>query len=112
MKYEIDRRAKLSYEDFAREYMYPCKPVIMTGALDHWRAMQRWTPEFFKSEFGTMKLNVGDTEYGQEGYGKKKNEFTMAEFIDQVIASTDEKPAPYFRRASVPHMFPSIKDDI
>jgi histone arginine demethylase JMJD6 len=36
----------------------------------------------------------------------------MARFIDRVLASTEENPAPYFRNRILYEMFPSLKDDI
>ena len=48
MTNSIDHREKLSYEQFAKEYLYANKPVIITDALRDWKALRRWTPEFFK----------------------------------------------------------------
>src|SRR5262245_23299190 len=59
-----------------------------------------------------MKFSIDDTEYGREGYGKAVSDYTMAEFIDRMLASTDENPAPYFRRKHLYSMFPSLKEDI
>jgi histone arginine demethylase JMJD6 len=113
MRSDIEYRRDLSYQEFAEGYLYPNKPVVMSGVLDQWNALKRWTPEFFKAEFGAMKFNISDTEYGQEGHGKNAGtEFTMAEFIDRVLASTEENPAPYFRRQCVYGMFPSLKEDM
>src|SRR5262245_42502515 len=96
---QIERRANLSYEEFSDRYLYPNKPVILTDAIKRWKAISRWTPEFFRSEFADMRFEIGG-EMGGTGYGSepvRKAPFTMPEFIDRVLSSTDENPAPYFR---------------
>ena len=109
----IKREANLSYEDFARKYLYTNTPVIVTDALRHWKAVQRWTPEFFKSEFGDMKFSIASTEYGQKGHKQEKAaDYNMAQFIDAVLASNEERPAPYFRNRILSQLFPSLVQDI
>ena len=113
MSFAIERRHRLSYETFAREYLYPCKPVIVTGALDRWKALGRWTPELFRSEFSGMKVRIKDREYGQAGAGAAAPaEFTMPDFIDRVLASTEANPAPYFRNQDLFALFPSLRADV
>ena len=51
---QIDRRAGLSREQFEREYLRPLRPVILTDAISHWRALGRWSPQFFKEEYGDL----------------------------------------------------------
>ena len=60
MKFEIERRENLSYEEFAREYLYPLKPVIVTDAFRGWQALKHWTPKFFKQEFGGMTFSINE----------------------------------------------------
>jgi histone arginine demethylase JMJD6 len=113
MQVDIDYRTNLSYEEFAAEYLYPCKPVVVRDALRQWKALERWTPEFFKSEFGRLKFTINDTEYGQARYGRNSGtEFTMEQFIDSVLASTEQSPAPYFRNKILYDIFPSLKQDV
>ncbi len=110
---EIERRKGLSYEEFAETYLYPLKPVIITDAIRHWKALSRWTPEFFKAEFGNMQLNIKGSEKGQAGYGGQSAvDCTMAEFIDRVLCSTEENPAPYLRNQVLQELFPSLRQDI
>ena len=45
---EIERRKDLPYEEFACDYLFPHKPVVISGALDKWPAMTKWSPDFFK----------------------------------------------------------------
>jgi histone arginine demethylase JMJD6 len=73
MTNSIDRREKLSYEQFAKEYLYANKPVIITDALREWKARRRWTPEFFKKEFGSMKFTLDDNSKGKTGYKSQGN---------------------------------------
>jgi len=114
MKFEIERRKNLSYEEFAREYLYPLKPVVVTDAFSGWRAMGRWTPEFFKQEFGRMKFILNEDPNQRSGYKDNEigTEYTMSRFIDRVNESTDENPAPYFRNRVLYDLFPSLKQDI
>jgi histone arginine demethylase JMJD6 len=113
MKFEIEHRANLSYEDFAEHYLFPSKPVVITDAIRHWKALSRWTPEFFKREFGDMKFTIGDGKDVKTDYkGNGSVEYTMAGFIDRVLDSTEENPAPYFRNRILYDLFPSLKQDI
>jgi histone arginine demethylase JMJD6 len=115
MKTEIERREKLSYEAFAREYLYANKPVVITDALREWKALKRWSPEFFKKEFAQMKFTLNEDLKGKAGYkgnGGSGVEYTMDSFIDRVLSSTKENPAPYYRNQVLYELFPSLKDDI
>jgi hypothetical protein len=58
MKINVERRSNLSHEEFRREYLVPNKPVVVTDAIRQWKALSRWTPEFFRREFGDMKFVI------------------------------------------------------
>jgi hypothetical protein len=114
MTFQIERREKLSYEEFAVNYLYRLKPVIITDALRGWKAIGRWTPEFFKQEFGDMKIRFSDDLKAKVGYKTDSApiDCTMESFIDRVLLSTPENPAPYFRNQILYDLFPSLKEDI
>jgi histone arginine demethylase JMJD6 len=115
MKTEIERREKLSYEEFAKSYLYASKPVIVTDVLREWPALRRWSPEFFKQEFGNMKFTLNENLKGKADYksnGNNEVEYTMDRFIDRVLSSTEENPAPYFRNQILYDLFPTLKKDI
>jgi hypothetical protein len=114
MNLDIERRTNLSYAEFSDKYQYANKPVIVTDVLRQWKAMERWTPEFFKREFGDMKFSIDGGSHRSASYkaGNGSVEYTMERFIDQVLASTDENPAPYFRNQVLYEMFPSLRQDI
>ena len=109
----IERRARLSYDEFAQTYLYPNKPVVITDAIYGWKAVWSWTPEFFKNAFGNMKFTIAPQEQGQPNYGGNDEvEYTMTSFIDRVLESTEGNPAPYFRNQILHDLFPSLENDI
>lgn len=97
---EIERREGLSYRDFVKDYLEPHRPVILTDALRDWRALSLWTPEFFKTRYGDMRIEIG------------KRSYTMGDFIDRVLASTVENPAPYFEGQRFCDLLPVLLEDI
>ena len=96
----IDRRHHLPYEAFAREYLFPGKPVIISGAVAGWQAFDKWTPDYFKTNFGSMNLSIDAKNH------------TMADFIDRVKSSTSQNPAPYLRNAVIDQFLPQLLPDI
>lgn len=97
---QIDQREKLSYDEFKREYLLPFKPVVINGGLNSWRALSTWTPSYFKTKFGSKIVKIDGQEY------------TMADFINLVLSSTDSKPAPYLRNEIINWFLPDLSADI
>ena len=97
---QIDRRAGLSREQFDREYLRPLRPVILTDAISHWRALGRWSPQFFKEQYGDLEVEV-DGEA-----------MALGDLIDRVEASTDDNPAPYLRNQALAEWPPELSADV
>lgn len=97
---QIDRRAGLSRDQFDREYLRPLRPVILTDAISHWRALGRWSPQFFKEKYGGLEVEV-DGEV-----------IALGNLIDRVEASTDDNPAPYLRNQALAEWPPELSADV
>lgn len=97
----IERRSGLSYEEFVREYLRPLRPVVFTDATRQWKALTRWTPDFFRREFSAREVNVW-----------RDRSYTVRELIDLVEWSTPAKPAPYLRNEYLVDVFPELLDDV
>jgi histone arginine demethylase JMJD6 len=97
---QIDRRAALSREEFEREYWNPLRPVILTDAISHWRALGRWTPQFFKEKYGHLQV---------EAEGART---ALGDLIDRIEASTSDNPAPYLRNQLLAEWPPELTDDV
>src|SRR5687768_16436231 len=96
----IDRRSGLTRADFARDYLNPPRPVILTDALSHWRALGRWSPEFFRTQYPHLEVQVDDQR------------MTLGELVDRIEASTEDNPAPYLRNQPLAEWPPELVADV
>jgi histone arginine demethylase JMJD6 len=99
---KIDRHewSQLGRQRYMREYVDPLKPVIITGALEHWPARSKWTFDFFRDRYGNLPLEVDGRQ------------LTMAQLIAEVGTSTPDAPAPYLRNYQVKQLPEALQADI
>jgi hypothetical protein len=53
---QIERRLNLRPEEFLERYYAPGRPVILTGEMDNWPALSRWTPDYLKQAVGSASI--------------------------------------------------------
>jgi Cupin-like domain len=92
---------KLSYDDFLARYMHGNRPVVISNVGRGWAAMRTWTPENFKTRFGSQAVAIG---YGRD--------MPFDQFIDEVLASSAEKPGPYMYRSFLHEVLPELLPDV
>jgi hypothetical protein len=68
---------------YYREYVLELKPVIIRGAFDHWPARRKWNLHFLRDHYRDLRVTVGGSPA------------KLGEFIEEVLASTEDRPAPY-----------------
>jgi len=98
--FSIDRRPGLSHREFLAEYLRPLRPVILTDVVKHWKALRKWTPQMFKEVYGARPVTIDGRSY------------TVAEFIDLVLSSNGDMPAPYLRNTHIEEWAPELLGDI
>ena len=54
----IPRIPEPPLEDFARDWLRPARPVILTGAITGWRALRTWTPETIAAIHPRVRIPV------------------------------------------------------
>ena len=85
---EISRRHKLSREEFLEGYYCANRPVIITGMMDDWPALQKWSLDYFDETFGDREVDV---QFGRDAsckYEEDREAFRrrmiFSRFIEQV----------------------------
>lgn len=79
----VERVAGIGVAEFVARYRRPRRPVVLTDALRDWPALQRFTPDFFRSEFADAPVRIRGRNY------------RLGEVIAMQQASDAEHPAPY-----------------
>jgi hypothetical protein len=76
--------AGMSPQQFRNEYIRPNIPVVLKDAAANWPAVQKWTPEFFRANYGseTLCVRVETRRVGVESVYSR--DVTLAELIDDV----------------------------
>lgn len=96
----IPERVGISYDEFASEFLYPGRPVVIRDALEGWGAIGKWSPPFFRERYAGKKLTIDG------------NEYSMEQFIDLVEHSSSASVAPYYRNETVRSQFPDLLPDL
>lgn len=55
---EVTRRDGLAPETFLKDHYAPQRPVVLTGLIDHWPAMRRWSLDHFAALPGDPEIEV------------------------------------------------------
>jgi histone arginine demethylase JMJD6 len=96
----IDKRSNLSKRELIKEYVEPSLPVVLTDATSKWNAIGKITPAFMKENYGHISREVNGTSY------------TISEYVDLMLTSTPENPAPYPFSFNIERSFPELLADL
>ncbi|KAJ3284381.1 hypothetical protein HDU76_008308, partial [Blyttiomyces sp. JEL0837] len=83
---------KCSVEEFRELYETPALPVVITGAMEDWKAKTEWTPERLGLKYFNEKFKVGEDDESETVYMRFKD------FIHYTMISKDahEEDSPLY----------------
>ena len=96
----IERIKNITPDEFRNNYVVKRKPVVIEDATLQWRALNKWTADFWTKNYEEKKVVVDDKTY------------TLKEIIELAQNSDENKPAPYYRNIRIDHEYPELKTDI
>jgi hypothetical protein len=87
---QVEKRPYPGHDEFVKQYCLGNRPVVLTGLAADWPAMQRWTPQFFKEQYGNVEVEIQAGRNDDADYERNKlqhrSRIAMAEFVDRVMA--------------------------
>jgi hypothetical protein len=93
----VEKRSRLSYDEFVTRYVRGCRPVVLTDIAHDWPALQRWSPQYLKERFGHLTVEIqaerGTDRLYEVNKLQHKREVKLGDFVDRVLAmgsSNDE----------------------
>jgi hypothetical protein len=88
---EIERRHRLPRSEFLDDYYCAGRPVIITGMMDDWPALGKWSLDYFAREFGAREVDVqvgrGASDNYEADREKYRQKLKFSDFIEKVSAS-------------------------
>lgn len=84
----VDRRAKISVDEFLRDYARPGRPLVLTGLTRCWAAQQRWTFEFFREHYGHLTVEVRRETLRDRQFVA----MSMGDYIDYLLTTREDSP--------------------
>ena len=82
---EIERRHRLSREEFLQAYYSTNRAVIITGMMDDWPALGKWTLDYLSGRFGDREVEVQTGREADDNYeAERVKHVTRMKFADFV----------------------------
>jgi len=100
----LEERAALDPEDFFQSFLLQNRPVIIRGAIAHWPAVQKWSPEYLRTMVEGAKVVIqSKSDYGSSGSKRHFEASKEADFAAVVDMMTlDDAPdMSYVRQTRV-----------
>ena len=88
---QVERCADITQEKFYND-VFQKQPVVMPGKIAHWRALQTWNPDFFRSRYGGVAVwlsrydPASPRSFLQQNIDYDFREASFAEYVDQLSA--------------------------
>lgn len=86
---EIEVIQAPDFQTFVKKFYSTMRPVVLKGGIDHWPALGRWTPEYFRENVGHAEVEI---QYGREkdanferNARQHKKRILMRDFVDMVV---------------------------
>ncbi|NNP78031.1 cupin [Acinetobacter sp. Ac_3412] len=85
---QIKRISKPDFADFIQQYYSRNLPVILTDATQHWPALHKWSPQYFKQAVGTQEIEVQFNREQDPLFERNsiqhKTKMRMSDFVDLI----------------------------
>lgn len=87
---QIERVENLSLDDFFHHYYSANRPVVLTKAVEHWPAMEKWSFPYLKERWGDIEVEVqmgreSDPRYDQH-HDQLATQMKFADYLDKCLS--------------------------
>lgn len=110
VKDEIDTVACIEPQSFLENYVRQNRPLKMTGMMDAWPAMRKWSFDFFRGLGSQAVVNLEEGNVMQSETGFRKE--TFSEFIERLQNGVDDGRKAYLSVFRIFDEFPELRSDV
>ena len=117
---QVERIERPNRDTFYKDYVLPNKPVIISGAINEWKAISLWSVDYFKSIAGNTNIDVEVSPNRifppiHEQSMKRLDDYksmTFGQYIDRITSESLVAEGYYFAQQPVDVFFPQLMNDI
>lgn len=115
---EVERRHKLPRAEFLEDYYSTNRPVIITGMMDDWPALRKWTLDYFSAAFGDREVEVQMGRKAEDNYELHREKYLsrmkFADYVEKVRTAgvTNEFYLTANNNSHNKSVMPELWDDI
>jgi hypothetical protein len=115
---DIERRERLSGDEFLKEYYSAGRPVIITGMLDGWPALHRWNIDYLYERHAdkTVEIQIGRHSNQHYELNKERHQQQMrfGDFLDWIrhVGSSNDKYLTAYNGAGNRHALADLMEDV
>ena len=79
---DVPRIERPPRSDFERQYLVQSRPAVVSGALDDWPALAKWSADWFAGRFGDRVVQVNVSSSPRFTFsGRSRREMTMRDAV-------------------------------
>jgi hypothetical protein len=86
----IECRETISRHDFLENFYAKNEPLILTGITHNWAALSLWNPEYLKTNYGQVEIEVQSDRNSDRLYEinieKHRHKMKMSDYVDAVVS--------------------------
>jgi hypothetical protein len=107
----IEKVSLIDQKNFSDSYFTPLKPLVIKDLAKTWPASKKWTPDFFKEQYGNKQVKVYDESFVAAGkhYMSKLKSISLREYIDTIMTSSQNLRMFLY---NIKSEIPELVDDI
>ena len=108
---EVQRIDSITEKQFLNDFLKTSKPVIINQGARNWKALQRWSFDYFRSFESDCSITLEEGNVMQETTSFRTVSFQ--EYINQIQSPTSaEGKIPYLSVFELFKQFPHLIDDV
>lgn len=116
--FEVPRVERPSRGEFEERFLFPQRPVIVTGAMEGWPALEQWTNDYLKEKVGAHTVRPSQAHAGVHLYDPKKRvndespPMKLAEYIDLLADGAISDGKLYVTQTPIKTALPELWPDV
>jgi Cupin-like domain len=113
--FEVPRVERPSRREFEERFLFPQRPVIISGAMEGWPARERWTNDYLKEKVGarTVRPSKAILYDPKKRINDKSPPMKLAEYIDLLaggaISDGQLYVAQFPIKTGLPELWPDVR---